>query len=79
MPKPKPPSEAEILKLCDAVRECDDTLGKTSDHEGSKDGPTWALWSNGRESFRNHCEAIISWHEHAIRVWKRLMRLNERR
>lgn len=76
---PKPPTEKELLKLCEEVRRCDDTLGKTSDHEGQQDGPTYRLWGAGRESFRNHAEAIISWHQHAITVWKRLLRLNDRR
>ena len=71
--------EQLALALCDEVRECDDYLGRVSDHEGQKDGPTWARWMAGKDAFRKHSLAVISWHEHAIRVYRRFLKLNEKR
>lgn len=72
-------TDKKALKLCDKVRECDDKLGFVSDHEGQEHGPTWARWSAGKEAFRKHAEAVISWHQHAISVYRRFLKLNDKR
>lgn len=75
----KAPTEKQVIEMCDAVRECDDNLGRCSDHEGSDEGPTFRVWNLGPAKFKHHAEAVISWHQHAISVYRRLLKMNERR
>ena len=62
-----------ILKLCNEVRELDDSLGRFSDHEGSTNGPTWQAFKDGYLA-RRALEAI-QLHRHAVFLWGQLYNL----
>jgi hypothetical protein len=61
------------------VRLINDRLGMYSDHEGDESGSTYMFWVEGRESFESHSERAIEDHQQAIKVWRRLQRLNRKR
>jgi hypothetical protein len=72
-------SERSVLRHCNQISATDDRLGAFSDYEGNKDGPTWHLWTTGKERFAAYCARAIELHERALKHWKAIRRLNESR
>ena len=79
MSEPKPPTEQQIIQLCNQLSTVENQLGMFADYEGGKDGPTWYIWNKGKESFQSRCLQGIKLHHRAIRLWRRLQKLNETR
>ena len=75
------PAPAKARELFEAVRRCDDQLGRYSDHEGSSDdgAPTAYMWAQGYAKFKRRCYQSIEDHLDAVEVWRRLAAENERR
>lgn len=73
------PTPAEVLAMCESIRECDDMLGQASDHEGDEAGPTFHMWGLGQQRFADHADALIEWHRRAIYRLTKAKRLNARR
>lgn len=72
-------SERSVLRVCNEISATDDRLGAFADYEGNKDGPTWHLWTCGKEKFANYCDRAIVLHEKSLKLWKRAKKLNEAR
>src|SRR5689334_2687164 len=71
--------QQKSLQLCKEMSTCDDRLGHYSDYEGTEDGPTFHLWSQGVEAFDLQCKAAIKQHAVAIALWKKFAKLNRMR
>jgi hypothetical protein len=74
-----PVPEQKALAMCDSIRECDDRIGRYSDHEGNKDGPTYYFWAQGKTKFEEHALRAIHDHQLALKAWRKALKLNDKR
>lgn len=75
-PANETPPPLEVFK---EVRAINDQLGRYSDHEGQEDGSTYYFWNHGQDAFDLQCSRAIEDHQTAIRVWRKLRRINQKR
>lgn len=71
--------EPEPYEMFDEVRGIDDRLGRYADYEGDREGPTSYFWRKGKEAFDLQCERAIEDHQKAVRIWRKLRRVNAKR
>ncbi len=76
-PAVPPTAPTQLMRLCEALRVCNDQLGKYSDHEGDENGSTWHFWQMGKSRFDMYAARAIADHKAAIGVWKELRALND--